>query len=199
MARVKNKRDQILSSASEIFAINGYHDASINEIADNANVGKGTIYEYFDSKMTLYIEVLKYNIERYLTRIRNVVISESTFNSMLESYIGCHTEILKENFKYAGIMMNNSADLIFNSKNSQETLKILMDTRVEVVQIILDILTVGHNEGQLSGSNLDYYADLFFEMLNRSALRSLMMQHSEEQQLIEKDLLVKMLINGIGQ
>lgn len=197
MSREKNKRDQILYSASEVFAQKGYHDANVLEIANQAAIGKGTIYEYFDSKMTLYLEVIKFNIERYLTRIRNQVLSKTTFDERLHAFIICHTEILSENFKYAGLMMNNSADVIFNSKNSHETLKILVDTRHEIVQIILDILTIGHEEGKFSSDHLDYYADLFFEMLNRSALRSLVMQLSKEKQQQEQKLLIHMLINGI--
>lgn len=198
MSREKNKRDLILYSASEVFAQKGYHDANIIEIANHAAIGKGTIYEYFDSKMTLYLEVIKFNIERYLTRIRNQVLSKTNFDEMLHAYIICHTEILSENFKYAGLMMNNSADVIFDSKNSRETLKILTDTRSEIVQIILDILNVGHSEGKFSSNHLDYYADIFFEMLNRSALRPLVMQLSDEKKQEEQTLLIKMLINGIS-
>ncbi len=198
MAREKNKHDLILSSASKVFAQKGFHDANIIEIAKDASIGKGTIYEYFDSKMTLYIEVIKFNMEKYLMRIRNQVMSKTTFDEKLEAYINCHTEIISEHYQYAGLVMNGSVEPMFNSKNTQETLLILLETRDKVVQIILDILVIGSIEGKFKNSHLEYYADLFFEMLNRSALRALMLHHTQDKQTLEKTLLIQMLINGIG-
>ncbi|MGY6770582.1 TetR/AcrR family transcriptional regulator [Komagataeibacter sp. NFXK3] len=48
------KRQQILAGAARIFAQNGYEGASMSGIARDAGVSKGTLYNYFDSKATLF-------------------------------------------------------------------------------------------------------------------------------------------------
>ena len=49
------KRKQILGAAMTVFARKGINDFRMIEIAEAANMGKGTLYEYFPSKDELII------------------------------------------------------------------------------------------------------------------------------------------------
>lgn len=44
------RRAQIFEAATRVFARKGFHKATVQEIADEAGMGKGTIYEYIKSK-----------------------------------------------------------------------------------------------------------------------------------------------------
>jgi TetR/AcrR family fatty acid metabolism transcriptional regulator len=46
----KEKKDQILEAAIRIFAQKGVNSTTISDIAAAADIGKGTVYEYFKSK-----------------------------------------------------------------------------------------------------------------------------------------------------
>ncbi len=48
------KRLDILSAAIRVFSKKGFYKTSIQDIADEANVGKGTVYEYFQNKDSLF-------------------------------------------------------------------------------------------------------------------------------------------------
>jgi AcrR family transcriptional regulator len=52
------KNKQILAAARRVFAATGYYQARVEDIAREAGVGKGTVYEYFTSKEELYLEML---------------------------------------------------------------------------------------------------------------------------------------------
>lgn len=52
------RRDQLLSIASEVFVDRGYHAAGMDEIADRAGVSKPVLYQHFSSKLDLYLAVL---------------------------------------------------------------------------------------------------------------------------------------------
>ena len=54
-----NKREKILLAAQELFSEKGFHETTVEEIARQANVAKGTVYIYFDSKEQLFKEVIK--------------------------------------------------------------------------------------------------------------------------------------------
>ncbi len=47
---VEARRAQILQAATEVFGRKGFHGATIHEIAEEAGISEGTIYNYFDSK-----------------------------------------------------------------------------------------------------------------------------------------------------
>ncbi|MFQ5541718.1 MAG: TetR/AcrR family transcriptional regulator, partial [Candidatus Binatia bacterium] len=49
------KRREILQAAMQVFAREGYHRARIEAVAEEAGIGKGTVYEYFKSKTDLFL------------------------------------------------------------------------------------------------------------------------------------------------
>ena len=51
-------RVRILKAAREIFFRDGFADTNLDEIAKRAEVGKGTLYRHFESKVELYVAVL---------------------------------------------------------------------------------------------------------------------------------------------
>ncbi len=50
-----DKRDRILSAALTVFAAKGFYNTKVSEIAQEAKVADGTIYNYFKSKDDLLI------------------------------------------------------------------------------------------------------------------------------------------------
>ena len=67
------RRGLILAAATEVFAERGYADASMAEIAARAGVVASVIYDHFDSKRALHVELLERHgealIERSITAI----------------------------------------------------------------------------------------------------------------------------------
>jgi AcrR family transcriptional regulator len=55
-----NKRNLIVEAAARVFARSGYSSAVVADIALQANIGKGTIYEYFKSKEDLFFAVFEW-------------------------------------------------------------------------------------------------------------------------------------------
>jgi TetR/AcrR family transcriptional regulator len=57
--REKEKRRQsILQAAREVFFENGFHQATVEAVAERAEVSKGTVYLYFESKETILAHLL---------------------------------------------------------------------------------------------------------------------------------------------
>ncbi|MGD9302047.1 MAG: TetR/AcrR family transcriptional regulator [Desulfobacterales bacterium] len=54
------KKNRIIEAAARLFSRKGYAGASVSDIALNAAIGKGTVYEYFDSKEDLFFAVFKW-------------------------------------------------------------------------------------------------------------------------------------------
>jgi AcrR family transcriptional regulator len=54
----QQRRTQLLDAALERFATKGYHDTSMEEIAEAAGVTKPVLYQHFASKTELFLELL---------------------------------------------------------------------------------------------------------------------------------------------
>lgn len=53
------RRVQLLDVALRVFGEQGFHDTSMNDIADAAGVTKPVLYQHFGSKRALFLEVLR--------------------------------------------------------------------------------------------------------------------------------------------
>jgi TetR/AcrR family fatty acid metabolism transcriptional regulator len=57
--RLKQEREErILEAAAAVFADKGFHQATIRDIAEHADVADGTIYNYFDNKFDLLVGIM---------------------------------------------------------------------------------------------------------------------------------------------
>jgi AcrR family transcriptional regulator len=55
-----DRRRNILDVALIAFSNGGYHNTSMNDIADALSMTKPVVYQYFDSKRSLYLELLHF-------------------------------------------------------------------------------------------------------------------------------------------
>ncbi len=67
------KREKILHSAAKIFSLHGYNKAKIDDIASDAEIGKGTIYLYFKSKKEIYETGIEYFAKRRVRKLNKLL------------------------------------------------------------------------------------------------------------------------------
>ena len=92
----KNKR--IIDAAVMVFAKKGYASATIADIASRAEIGKGTIYEYFASKEDLFFAVFEwFKIQtRDAAKVNIAVLGGSAskrLEALSDSFMGMWQEI----------------------------------------------------------------------------------------------------------
>lgn len=85
-AIVTDKREAIMTAALELFVERGFFGTAVPEIADEAGVGAGTIYRYFDSKEALvnalYRQEKQLFAERVLHDFPTTTIARELFRTM---------------------------------------------------------------------------------------------------------------------
>jgi AcrR family transcriptional regulator len=67
--QVVDRRERIISNATELFAAKGYHGTTIDEIVQTTGIAKGTFYVYFESKEEILVEVIKRLISNTMEKI----------------------------------------------------------------------------------------------------------------------------------
>ncbi len=60
----KEKKASIIEAAARVFARRGYSRTLMANIATEAGIGKGTVYEYFDSKEDLFFAVFEWFVQK---------------------------------------------------------------------------------------------------------------------------------------
>ncbi|MDI6796941.1 MAG: TetR/AcrR family transcriptional regulator, partial [Desulfatibacillaceae bacterium] len=55
----EKRRQQILECAKKLFSINGYYSTQISDIIREADIARGTVYQYFSNKDDIFITLLE--------------------------------------------------------------------------------------------------------------------------------------------
>ncbi|MCK5542658.1 MAG: TetR/AcrR family transcriptional regulator [Desulfobacterales bacterium] len=85
------RRNQILEAAKEVFSSKGYNTATIEEIADVAELSPGTLYIYFKNKEELHtflsIDILKHIAEEVELVAQDNVSSDVKLDNLRDVFI----------------------------------------------------------------------------------------------------------------
>jgi len=90
----KSKREVILDVAADVFAANGFYRTKMEDIAEKANIGKGTIYEYFSGKTELFKEMLLSVADSYLQALKEEIKRGKDIREKLCNIFLLHLEFL---------------------------------------------------------------------------------------------------------
>ncbi len=125
--RAQNKREIILDAAVQVFSTKGYHNTRMEEIATVAGIGKGTIYEYFDSKLQLFQDMMESSLQIYYTRIDMPKLENLTFKQRMLVLFESHITFCRENRELTRIVFwdteiwdEDLKDWTYNLRNNKE-------------------------------------------------------------------------------
>jgi len=92
--RQDNRRDQLLEAAARLFAEQGFHAASMRDIAKAAGMLSGSIYYHFESKDELLLAVCELGISRLEAAVEQAVASAGEPWARLEAACAAHMRSL---------------------------------------------------------------------------------------------------------
>lgn len=135
-------KERILAAALKIFGEKGYHPATMAEIAEEANVGKGTLYWYFSSKEELFSGIIEQMIQTINLELRSVLeANEQPFPDLLLVFTTVFLDYSHKKRQLSRIFM--SAPLGF----SDELRERMLNWHCEFFQINTELIQQGLQEG----------------------------------------------------
>jgi len=87
----------ILVAAENIFSEHGYYQARMDDIAEAAELAKGTLYYYFKSKDEIYLHLLERESERVDEEIQKRISKESSFLEAMAQALKFYLEYFERN------------------------------------------------------------------------------------------------------
>lgn len=84
------RRGEILDAALSLFAKKGFRSTTLDEIAEAAEFGKGTIYNYFDNKEDIYNAIMEKITGYYLTTLKEADEESKSLFDFFNKFIRTH-------------------------------------------------------------------------------------------------------------
>jgi AcrR family transcriptional regulator len=104
---VTARRNQILDAATKVFAEKGFHPTTIKDIAREAGIADGTIYNYFENKTALMLGILDRLNESDQRNEDFSKFTEVDFRSFMKAYLRHRLTVLKaDNFEVFRVVLS---------------------------------------------------------------------------------------------
>jgi len=92
--RKVERREAILLAAARVFEDKGASAVTMDDVAEAADVSKGTLYLYFSSKDDLFLALTHHPLDAVLERFEALVDSDEDGLSLLRSLLVAHHEVV---------------------------------------------------------------------------------------------------------
>ena len=101
-----NKRHRLVEAAAEVFATKGYAGTRVADIAKRAEVGKGTVYEYFSSKEELLFAVFESINHRIAKRLDSTLAEGGSAQDQLLRLLGIGADVVHQQMDLQPVVLD---------------------------------------------------------------------------------------------
>jgi len=158
-SRRERRREQIIKIASGLISEKGYHDVTVEEIADKVGVAKGTIYLYFPSKEKLYLEILEDSYEAIESILEKEIAKSDPAPIKLKKVLTLIFEFYIRNIDILRILSRDETHLI------REHYEFTEHWRLRRIKLYERILEEGQKEGSFRSMNTKLTALIMFGLV----------------------------------
>lgn len=126
----EEKKELIAEAALRLFSEKGYHSATISEIAQQANISKGLIYNYFESKEQILVHILD-EFVKIISGLINPNNDDEITNEEMENFFDLLLVSMKNNSEHWKIvfqlaMQKDVASMMLTNEGTSEPAMKLM-------------------------------------------------------------------------
>lgn len=154
---VKNRKDEILSVAYNLFITKGYDNTSVDEIIEKVNIAKGTFYYYFTSKEEMLDEVINKMINEEIIEAKKVVLMPIPIE---QKVVGIVTSLRPKSNEL------NIVEALNNENNIKMHMKYNKRIIDEATIILKDVVLEGIDKGVFNCTNIEERIKLLLKMSN---------------------------------
>jgi len=133
-------KSEIIETAEELFAEEGYYNVTMDMIAEKSEYSKGSLYNYFESKEVLFFEILNNKTEILEIGLNKRVSESLTIVDKLNAFIEFYLDFFTENICFFRIAETEKYNLAnFTQKKMMLTLRKKYFNHLEKIRSIVKL------------------------------------------------------------
>ncbi|MFT4126581.1 MAG: TetR/AcrR family transcriptional regulator [Gordonia sp. (in: high G+C Gram-positive bacteria)] len=150
-----SRRDELLTTASRMFAEQGLRSTTVRDIADAAGILSGSLYHHFDSKESIVDEILRSYLDGLFARYREIADAGLSATATLRALVVASFESIDADRDAVAIYQDEAKRLA-----AQERFSYIGERNAEFRSLWHTVLTRGVADGE-------FRADLDVELAYR--------------------------------
>jgi len=185
-------RQRILREAAREFARLGFDQANINLIAEQAGIGKGTIYLYFENKRELFLAMLRSIAQTQLAAVREALATRGTLQQRLERLFRTFARLAEQDSDSFNVSM--SALYGVNRAFQAEATRLLRDE----LAVVALVLQESQSSGEIQLTDVESAALLVLSLTESYVLSARVLGWSEHEVSKQAPLISRQILSGIA-
>jgi AcrR family transcriptional regulator len=185
-------RRRIIHEAASEFARLGFDQANINTIAEQAGIGKGTIYLYFENKRELFIAMLHAIAQTQLSSVRAALAVEGTLQQRLERLFLVFVSLAEEDSDGFHVYMSSLYGV--NRAFKDEATKLLRD----YIAIIGLMLEESRARGEIGALEVETVALMLLSLTESYVLSARVLGLREAELSGQAEVIARSILHGIA-
>lgn len=188
-----DKRQLIMRAVEQLFTSRRFHEITLDDVAQAAGVGKGTIYRYFKDKDDLFLQTVMAGFDELCDVLRSATPADATFEEQLRAACSRISDFFERRRQMLRMMQSEDARLRLAKGGSREQ---WMAQRRKLVDTMAGIIDAGVEEGRIRGDIPSEVLAAFLLGLMRTRAHEL--TDTPQARLSDGDI-VELFLNGAGQ
>src|SRR3974390_1900066 len=115
------QRTEMLATALDLFSQKGYHNVSMQEIAEKAEFAIGTLYKFFQNKEDLYKTMVLERLDDFEEAFRRAMAQSDDEIEKLRHYVRFRSERFRSNLPFVRLFLAESRGISFNLKTGLDS------------------------------------------------------------------------------
>jgi len=187
------RRDAILASARDLFFEHGIHRTTVDDVAARAEVAKGTVYLYFESKETILAHLLLEGLDVLGERLAEAfgAASDLPAETRLRRISAAYLDFFKNEPEYFRLIMAFDRGQ-FQEAVQPDLYQQILTRSVRGLRWAVRAIEQGVDEGTFYVPNAKYAAGMYWAALNGALI---LISHPLRRELVEQEL--ETLYNGV--
>lgn len=189
------KQDLIRDAAIRVFARKGYHATRAEEIAEEAGIAVGTIYNYFESKAQILLSIFEREFDEELELYESLARSGMSVLDRFREILRAHFARLAESRDLAVVLVRERYN------GSAEIGEAMSKMQRKMLDRIEKLLQDGIHEGWLRTCNVRMVAPALFAVVQSISETAMIYPESQQKAFLAKapEELTSLLWSGLGQ
>jgi AcrR family transcriptional regulator len=188
----EERKQQILDAAINVFSRDGFHEARMDDIAQEAEMSKGALYWYFNSKDELISNILGVFFDREFERVKAWDVENRSARSLLESY----SELLIDDLVKIKPFFAIVYEFLAMVTRNKHVKKVIQKSLNQYIELTVPLFQKGVDEGEFKEMDANEAALAFGALIEGSLLLwAYDMEQFDFAELITRN--VKIFLDGI--
>ena len=159
------RRNDILKAALSVFAKKTYESATLDEIAEKAEYGKGTLYNYFKSKEDIFINLMLHGTNQFEKTVIKAVKHGKNCREKMKNIVRESLKFSAQNSDFYRVLLKEYGRFALAAKGNFK--KNMLKSHSSLIRVIADVIEQGIKKSEIRKMDSQKVAAYFVNMIHK--------------------------------